>query len=86
MAALRRWNAHSATWWAHILRIPEVTRSGDFFMLGGDSVNGARLLTSVKAVCGVDHPIEYLFRNATSPAGMACAIEGAPALNGVHHG
>jgi hypothetical protein len=44
----------------------------DFFLLGGDSLRGTRLLTSAKAQ----------FDNAATVAGMARAIEAARAAKG----
>ena len=63
--------------WSSVLQVSSVGVNDDFFLLGGDSLRGARLLTSVKAVFGVDLPIELLFRDAATIADMARAIEAA---------
>ncbi len=63
--------------WCSVLQVSSVGVNEDFFLLGGDSLRGAQLLTSVKAVFGVDLPIALLFRDAATVAGMARAIEAA---------
>ncbi|HEV8517316.1 MAG TPA: amino acid adenylation domain-containing protein, partial [Burkholderiales bacterium] len=64
-----------ATLWAKLLELDRVGIHDDFYALGGDSLRGARLLTSVKAVFGVDLPFQLLFNDAATVAGMARAIE-----------
>ena len=54
----------------------------DFFLLGGDSLRGTQLLTSVKTVFGVEVTLQELFDNAATIAGMARAIEAARAAKG----
>jgi hypothetical protein len=63
--------------WASVLQVRSVGLHDDFFLLGGDSLRGTRLLASVKAVFGVDVPIHSLFQNAATVAGMARVIEAA---------
>jgi acyl-CoA synthetase (AMP-forming)/AMP-acid ligase II len=63
--------------WASVLQIRTVRPHDDFFLLGGDSLRGARLLASVKAVFGVDVPIQSLFQGAATVVGMARFIEAA---------
>ena len=61
--------------WISVLQVKHVGRDDDFFLLGGDSLRGARLLTSVNAVFGVELTIQALFGEASTVAGMARAIE-----------
>ena len=63
--------------WAKVLESRPVELDDDFFILGGDSLSGTRLLASVKAVFGVDLPIASLFQDAATLTGMARAIENA---------
>jgi acyl carrier protein len=67
--------------WSSVLRVSSVGVNDDFFLLGGDSLRGARLLTGVKSVFGVELTIESLFGNAATVAGMAHAIEVARSGN-----
>lgn len=52
-----------------------IGRDDNFFLLGGDSLSGARLLLRVKDVFGLELPIKDLFGEAATIAGMARAIE-----------
>jgi acyl-CoA synthetase (AMP-forming)/AMP-acid ligase II len=61
--------------WASVLEQPAVPLSADFFLLGGDSLRGTRLLGRVRAVLGVDLPLRALFADARTVAGMARRIE-----------
>lgn len=61
--------------WASLLKIHSVGRNDNFFLLGGDSLYGAQIITYVKTIFGVDLPIESLFGEAASVAGMAQKIE-----------
>jgi hypothetical protein len=73
--------------WSSVLQVKSVGVNDDFSLLGGDPLRGARLLTSVKAVFGVDLTIQALFGNAATVAGMARAIEAARSANAsVDHG
>jgi acyl-CoA synthetase (AMP-forming)/AMP-acid ligase II len=65
--------------WSTVLQVASVGANDDFFLLGGDSLRGARLLTSVKTVFGVELTIRALFGEAATVAGMARAIEDARA-------
>jgi acyl carrier protein len=56
--------------------VKSVGTTEDFFVLGGDSLRGARLLSAVKAVFGVELTMQALFGKAATVAGMARAIEG----------
>jgi aryl carrier-like protein len=61
--------------WASVLEQPAVPLSADFFLLGGDSLRGTRLLGRVRAVLGVDLQLRALFADARTVAGMARHIE-----------
>ena len=61
--------------WASLLRADRVQRDDDFFLLGGDSLRGTQLIAHVRALFGVDIPIQSLFGEAATIAGMARAIE-----------
>jgi hypothetical protein len=63
--------------WAAALRRDRVGLDDNFFMLGGDSLRGAKLLTQVHAAFGVELPVQALFDEAITVAGMARAIERA---------
>jgi acyl carrier protein len=63
--------------WAGALRRDRVGLDDNFFMLGGDSLRGARLLTEVNAAFGCDLQVPALFDDANTVAGMARAIERA---------
>ena len=68
--------------WMSVLEVTNVGSDDDFFLLGGDSLRGARLLASVKAVFGVDLSLRLLFQDAATVSGMARAIEAARSGNG----
>ena len=61
--------------WSSLLPDAAVGRDDDFFLLGGDSLIGIHLLGHVKERFGVELPIQSLFENGTSVAGMARVIE-----------
>lgn len=63
--------------WSAALRTGSVARDANFFMLGGDSLRGAALLDQVRTVFGVALPVESLFEDAGTVAGMARRIEAA---------
>ena len=67
--------------WTEVLRRASVGLDENFFMLGGDSLRGAKLLAQVNAAFGVDLQVQSLFDAANTIAGMARSIElarGAP--------
>jgi len=68
--------------WATVLNVNPVGPNEDFFSLGGDSLSGARLLTSVEAVFGVNLSLQLMFQDAATVSGMARAIEAARSGNG----
>lgn len=61
--------------WRTLLSTDRMDVNDDFFLLGGDSLLGARLLTQVKEVFGAELAIETLFTEASTVAGMASEIE-----------
>jgi acyl-CoA synthetase (AMP-forming)/AMP-acid ligase II len=67
--------------WSSVLQVSSFDVNEDFFLLGGDSLRGARLLVNVKAVFGVELAIRTLFGNAATVAGMAREIEAARLAN-----
>ncbi len=61
--------------WASLLKVGSVGRDDNFFLLGGDSLHGAQVIAHVKSLFGVELPIQSLFGEAASIAGMARSIE-----------
>ena len=63
--------------WCSILQTDRVSATDDFFLIGGDSLLGARMLSGVSAVFGVDLSVDSLFGEAATVAGMARLIVAA---------
>jgi amino acid adenylation domain-containing protein len=61
--------------WASLLKVSSVGRDDNFFLLGGDSLHGAQVIAHVKTLFGVELPLQSLFGEAATVAGMARAIE-----------
>jgi acyl-CoA synthetase (AMP-forming)/AMP-acid ligase II len=61
--------------WSDSLRGRAVGRDDNYFLVGGDSLSGLRLLGHVKAIFGIELPVRALFGDASTVAGMARAIE-----------
>jgi acyl-CoA synthetase (AMP-forming)/AMP-acid ligase II/thioesterase domain-containing protein len=61
--------------WTSLLQVGNIGRNDNFFLLGGDSLNGVQLIANVRALFGVELPIQSLFGEAATVAGMALAIE-----------
>ena len=74
-AALSATEMALAALWASVLRLPAVPARADFFMLGGDSLRGAQLLAQVRSAFGVELPLDALFADAGTVAGMARRID-----------
>jgi amino acid adenylation domain-containing protein len=51
--------------WCEVLRLPEITRSGNFFNLGGHSLLVTQVLARVREYLGVELPIRSLFEAPT---------------------
>jgi aryl carrier-like protein len=60
--------AHVCTLFAELLDLPEVGRHDDFFSLGGDSINAARVLARLRADLGLDLSPITLFQHPTAAA------------------
>ena len=65
--------------WSSVLDVGTVGLNDDFFLLGGDSLRGARLLANIETVFGIELALESLFGQAATVAGMAAAISSARA-------
>jgi acyl-coenzyme A synthetase/AMP-(fatty) acid ligase/thioesterase domain-containing protein/acyl carrier protein len=61
--------------WTSLLQVGNVGRNDNFFLLGGDSLHAVQLIVHVQALFGVDLPIQSLFGEAATVAGMARTIE-----------
>ncbi|MET7848700.1 amino acid adenylation domain-containing protein [Streptomyces avermitilis] len=59
---------------AETLRVPEVGIDDNFFVLGGDSLRGARLVSRIRALFGVELGVQELFQ-APTVTGMAAVLE-----------
>ena len=60
--------------WSDLLGYEEVEDDADFFNLGGDSLQAARLADRVSRGVGVDVPLQMIFANSTK-AEMIAAVE-----------
>jgi acyl-CoA synthetase (AMP-forming)/AMP-acid ligase II len=67
--------AELAALWMPFVRNTQLRREDDFFLAGGDSLGGARLLMRVRATYGVTLKMSSLFGEAATIAGMARVIE-----------
>ena len=61
--------------WSSLLAVEHAGRDDDFFLLGGDSLLGMQLIAQVRSLFGVDLPLQSLFGEAATLAGLARAIE-----------
>jgi thioesterase domain-containing protein/acyl carrier protein len=61
--------------WAQLLRVERVGMEDNFFELGGHSLLAVRLLIDVEHELGVRLPVESLFKEGATVAGMAAMIE-----------
>ncbi|MEP6657671.1 MAG: non-ribosomal peptide synthetase [Betaproteobacteria bacterium] len=67
--------AQLAPLWCSVLGRQHVQRGDDFFLAGGDSLCGARLLARIERVFGVTLSLQALFGEAATLGGMARLIE-----------
>ena len=61
--------------WASLLNVGSVGSNDNFFLLGGDSLQGMQLIAHVKELFGVELRIQSLFSEAATIAGMARMID-----------
>jgi acyl-coenzyme A synthetase/AMP-(fatty) acid ligase/thioesterase domain-containing protein/acyl carrier protein len=61
--------------WASLLKIGHIDRNDNFFLVGGDSLHAVELVVHVKTLFGVELPIQSVFTEAATVAGMARTIE-----------
>ncbi|MBL8699050.1 MAG: amino acid adenylation domain-containing protein [Alphaproteobacteria bacterium] len=60
--------------WRSVLKRDAVPPGRDFFLLGGDSLSAAQLVTAVEREFGIALPLRSIFREARSLARMATVI------------
>jgi len=63
-----------AALYQHVLNVPNVGVHDNFFVLGGDSLRGAQLLSRLQARFRVALPLSVLFRHPT-PAGIGSQLQ-----------
>jgi pristinamycin I synthase-3/4 len=59
---------------AKLLKVDQIDRNDDFFLLGGHSFIAAQLIARIRNHFGVDLGLRSVFENPT-PSGMAQQIE-----------
>ena len=64
-----------ASMWSVLLGAQHLGATDNFFMLGGDSLTGARLLAQVQEVFGVALPSDALYHEGATVLGMAKLVE-----------
>ena len=70
-----QWEAEISTIWCDVLDRQTVGRTDSFFELGGESLMAARVLARVGQITGVDLPIECVFGDGSTVAGMSRLVE-----------
>jgi amino acid adenylation domain-containing protein len=76
-----KWEAEIAAIWRDILKLSTVGYRENFFVLGGESLMAARLLARIGEMTGVDLPVECIFGDGGTVAGLAQLVRDAE--NGV---
>ncbi len=66
-----------AALWADVLRLPDVDADENFFVLGGDSLRAASLVSAVSETFGVRLSLNSIFGTGATVEGMAAAIVSA---------
>ena len=60
--------------WQEVLGIEEIGRNEDFFQMGGHSLLGMRVAARLRAIFGIEVPVNWLFE-ASTVAGLSQRIE-----------
>ena len=60
--------------WGEVLNIAEPQRQGDFFEMGGDSIQGLELTDRIATLLAVDIPLVPLFFSDPTIEGFTAAI------------
>lgn len=66
-----------ATLWCDVLQLDRIGDNDNFILLGGDSLRAIRLLANVEDAFGICLPIEFVYGDGATLAGMANAIKAA---------
>jgi hypothetical protein len=61
--------------WKTLLHIPDIHGDTDFFAVGGDSLLGAMLVSSIAEMAGVEIDIMDLFENPTLSQQAALVVK-----------
>jgi amino acid adenylation domain-containing protein len=60
--------------WSKVLNVSDIDINDNFFRIGGDSLTGIRVITSINAELDLDFPVVLIFQNSTIK-GLAAFIE-----------
>jgi hypothetical protein len=77
VAHVGTWETQIAAIWCDILKRPSVGINDNLFALGGESLMAARLLARIGELTGIDLPLECVFGEGSTVAGMARLVEAA---------
>lgn len=72
-----KWAAEITDIWLDVLKRETVGANDNFFQLGGESLMAARVLARIGTVTGVNLPLECIFGEGATIAGLAALIEAA---------
>lgn len=61
--------------WSRVLEVDEIDPDDNFFLLGGDSLRAATLFAEIDATFGVMLPLETIYDEGETVAGMAALID-----------